>query len=275
MRVLYCVGDEKKQQTDNIIGWCCVRGNMDNNGKYIELRSRYLRFVYKAYHWSVEDAGLRVWFDFEMGDVEFHPTALVERKCLDALEQANTQTINDIVFNIGMVELVSYWKCACPPEVEVQCGTLTDEQRDFWLKLYWNGLGEFYYTNGINESREEFMRVRRVESGEWRVESGERRVESGEWRAESGEWRVESGEWRVESGEWRVESGERRAESGEWRVENGEWRVESGEWRVESGERRVESGEWRVESGEWRVESGEGRVERLIWCRLVGGRTVW
>ena len=207
MRVLYCVGDEKKQQTDNIIGWCCVRGNMDNNGKYIELRSRYLRFVYKAYHWSVEDAGLRVWFDFEMGDVEFHPTALVERKCLDALEQANTQTINDIVFNIGMVELVSYWKCACPPEVEVQCGTLTDEQRDFWLKLYWNGLGEFYYTNGINESREEFMRVRRVESGEWRVESGERRVESGEWRAESGEWRVESGEWRVESGEWRGLSG--------------------------------------------------------------------
>ena len=43
-----------------------------------------------------------------------------------------------------------------------------DEQTAFWRKLYWNGLGEFFYTNGIAESQEAFLQV----------ESGKRKVES-------------------------------------------------------------------------------------------------
>ena len=125
------------------------------NEKYQALRQRYPVFEYLAYHHEVTDAGLRLWFDFRMGDVEFHPTALVERRpFLDF-----SVDIDDIVFNIGMIELVSYWKCACPPVVKVLCGKLSDEQVSFWRKLYWNGLGEFYYTNGIDESLEAFMKV--------------------------------------------------------------------------------------------------------------------
>ncbi len=131
---------------------------MDNSEKYHELRRRYPQFVYKAYHWQVADEGLRLWFDFEMGDVEFHPTALVERRAF--LDFGIDKTLIDgMVFNIGMVELVSYWKCACPPVVEVHCGTLTEEQIAFWRKLYWHGLGEFFYTNGISENYNEFMEI--------------------------------------------------------------------------------------------------------------------
>lgn len=129
---------------------------MDNNGKYEELRQRYPRFVYEGYHYGAEAEGLRLRFDFRMGDVEFHPTALIEaRPFLDF----NRADIDWIVFNIGMVELVSYWKCACPPTVEVRCGSLTAEQTAFWKKLYWNGLGEFFYTNGISTNSSEFMEV--------------------------------------------------------------------------------------------------------------------
>ena len=129
---------------------------MDNNEKYRELRQRYPRFVYSAYHWEVVDEGLRLWFDFSMGDIVFHPTALVERRpFLDF--GTDKSLIDNIVFNIGMIELISYWKCACPPLVEVRCGTLTAAQRAFWLKLYWNGLGEFFYTNGIDETPEAFL----------------------------------------------------------------------------------------------------------------------
>ena len=134
-----------------------VKNNImnDMNEKYQELRQRYPVFEYEAYHHEVTEEGLRLWFDFRMGDVDFHPTALVERRpFLDF-----SVDIDDIVFNIGMVELVSYWKCACPPVVKVLCGKLSDEQVSFWRKLYWNGLGEFYYTNGIDESPEAFMKV--------------------------------------------------------------------------------------------------------------------
>ncbi len=128
---------------------------MNNNEKYQSLRRQYPVFEYVAYHYQEEADGLRLWFDFRMGDVEFHPTAIVERRpFLDF-----SKDIETIVFNIGMVELVSYWKCACPPVVKVLCGKLGTEQLAFWRKLYWNGLGEFYYTNGINETPEAFMQV--------------------------------------------------------------------------------------------------------------------
>ena len=120
---------------------------MDNSAKYSDLRSRYPEFVYEAYHWQVEEAGLRLWFDFRMGDVVFHPTALVERR--EWLELDAGKLLDWVVFNIGMVELVSYWKCACAPKVRVECGRLDDQQVAFWRKLYWHGLGEFFYTNGI------------------------------------------------------------------------------------------------------------------------------
>ena len=136
----------------------------DNTEKYKALRQRYPRFVYDAYHYEVGEEGLKLWFDFRMGDVEFHPTALVERRPFLDFDV----DIDRIVFNIGMIELVSYWKCACPPLVEVRCGSLSQKQVDFWRKIYWHGLGEFYYTNGISETQEDFMKV----------ESGERKEES-------------------------------------------------------------------------------------------------
>ena len=140
-----------------------VNRSMNNTDKYLALRAQYPVFEYVAYHHEVCGEGLRVWFDFRMGDVEFHPTALVERRPFLDFDK----DIDWIVFNIGMVELVSYWKCACPPTVRVLCGALTDSQVAFWKKLYWNGLGEFYYTNGISESQESFMEV---ESGKLKVE---------------------------------------------------------------------------------------------------------
>lgn len=126
----------------------------DRNEKYRELRQRYPEFVYEAYHHEVTEEGLRVWFDFRMGEVEFHPEALIEaRPFLDFAVEG----IDRMVFDIGMIELISYWKCACPPTVRVECGTLSDEQTAFWRKLYWHGLGEFFYTNGITAEYDDFI----------------------------------------------------------------------------------------------------------------------
>lgn len=138
---------------------------MNNTDKYLALRAQYPIFEYIDYHYRATDEGLRLWFDFRMGDVEFHPTALVERR---PFLDFGVGGLDAMVFDIGMIELISYWKCACPPTVRVLCGGLTDEQIAFWLKLYWNGLGEFFYTNGIHDTPEAFMKV----------ESGKRKVEN-------------------------------------------------------------------------------------------------
>ncbi len=140
---------------------------MNNTAKYDDLRQRYPLFEYVDYHYRWDDDGLHLRFDFSMGGVEFHPEALVEaRPFLD--RNVAPGVLDRLVFDIGMIELISYWKCACPPTVKVSCGSLTDEQTAFWRKLYWNGLGEFFYTNGIAETPDAFMRV----------ESGKRKVGS-------------------------------------------------------------------------------------------------
>ena len=137
----------------------------DMNAKYRELRARYPEFEYVAYHHERTDEGLRLWFDFRMGEVEFHPEALIEARPFLNLD---AEGIDCMVFDIGMIELISYWKCACPPTVKVLCGSLTDQQITFWRKLYWNGLGEFFYTNGIAETQEAFLKV---ESGKLKMEN--------------------------------------------------------------------------------------------------------
>ena len=134
---------------------------MNNTDKYVALRTQYPVFEYVDYHWEVVDEGLRLWFDFRMGDIEFHPTALVERRPFleFGVRSVECGDIDRLVFEIGMVELVSYWKCACPPTVRVLCGSLTEEQTAFWRKLYWHGLGEFFYTNGIVSDNDSFMQI--------------------------------------------------------------------------------------------------------------------
>ncbi|MCR5445859.1 MAG: hypothetical protein K6E96_09340 [Bacteroidales bacterium] len=134
---------------------------MNNTDKYLALRKQYPVFEYVDYHYRVEPEGMRLWFDFRMGDIEFHPTALVERRPFLDLDIPG---LDRLVFDIGMVELVSYWKCACPPTVKVHCGSLTDSQVAFWRKLYWHGLGEFFYTNGIDASFDDYMHLNGIKT---------------------------------------------------------------------------------------------------------------
>ena len=128
----------------------------DRQPVFDSLRSQWPVFEYVGYRWDICDEGLRMEFDFRMGEHRFCPTALVERRSFMGFDLP-MGLVDMLVFNIGMAELVSYWKCACPPRVVVRCGLLDSRQAAFWKKLYWHGLGEFFYTNGISTTPEEFM----------------------------------------------------------------------------------------------------------------------
>ena len=62
-----------------------------------------------------------------------------------------------LIFSLGMAELVSYWKLACPPTVLLGDVLVDKAQEDWWKKLYFGGLGEFFYRNGIETDFESFM----------------------------------------------------------------------------------------------------------------------
>lgn len=124
--------------------------------EYSELIKQYPEFIYHGYDITELDDGFRVVYHFEtVGLTEFHPSWLLPKSGVDT----GDTVFEEFIFSLGMVELISYWKASCPPLVRVECGYLSDEQIAWWKKLYYHGLGEFFYTNGIETDMERFMRI--------------------------------------------------------------------------------------------------------------------
>lgn len=127
---------------------------------YNELREKYDEFCYHAYDITREENEMLIRYHFEAkGLSEFTPTWRFDLSGCDFGSLMNNKTFLNLVFSLGMVELVSYWKIACPKRVKIHAGSLSDEQIAWWKDLYFHGLGEFFYTNGIELDSEGFMEI--------------------------------------------------------------------------------------------------------------------
>lgn len=121
--------------------------------KFEQLREKHREFVYESYEIN-EDSFV---FHFRMDKYRFDPKWSFSPELIKNAK--DKKLLQYAVFSLGMSELVSYWKCACPPVVKINCGGLNDEQIRWWKKLYFNGLGEMFYRNGIETDKESFMDI--------------------------------------------------------------------------------------------------------------------
>ena len=108
--------------------------------KFKELRNEYKEFIYKEYKiWEDKDS-IKIEYFFEIPNLStFKPTIEIEKRNIN-FKSINNDFVKNMVFNIGMVELISYWKCACPKKVIVECGDINEEQIEWFKKLYYYGL---------------------------------------------------------------------------------------------------------------------------------------
>ncbi len=126
--------------------------------KYLKFRKENPLFLYKSYHIEESADKVEISYDFEIpGLAEFNPKWCFSKP--ETVSIADDLTFERIVFSLGMVEAVSYWKAVCSPEMRVECGKLSDEQAKWWKKLYFSGLGEFFYVNGINADVDSFVNI--------------------------------------------------------------------------------------------------------------------
>lgn len=127
-------------------------------------RQTYPEFHYHSFEVSETSEEIILHFHFEIsGLAEFHPELKLFKKSLN-LKSINSATVQNLAFHIGLVELISYWKPTCSPKVIIHCGQLTEDQINWWKKLYYYGLGELFYTNGIKTSINDFMEIACIES---------------------------------------------------------------------------------------------------------------
>ena len=121
-----------------------------NNNHYKELREKYPRFVYHAFHYQWNSKKhLEISFEFSIGETYYFAPKMLLKAGKHFAGFATPETLEGIVFHIGMIELVSYWKATCSPEIYIKPYQLNDAQQAWWYKLYRKGLGEFFYQNGI------------------------------------------------------------------------------------------------------------------------------
>lgn len=116
--------------------------------KFKKLRQDYPIFEYNSYKIEYKEESIKVQYDFNVpGLTQFHPSWDFPFDGKLTINQK--QLFENVIFNLGMVEVISYLKATCSPKLIVKAGVLNSEQIDWYKKLYLNGLGEFFYVNGL------------------------------------------------------------------------------------------------------------------------------
>lgn len=141
---------------------------MPNRQKdFLKYREIHTEFIYENFHYTIDKKIISIRFEFLLESnskkafpsIKFEPTLQLPLSNTSVSDTFNPFALDNFVFHMGMVELISYWKAACPSVLIIKPFRLNTEQISFWKKLYWNGLGEFFYLNKINTSIQDFMHI--------------------------------------------------------------------------------------------------------------------
>lgn len=126
--------------------------------EFNDFKDKYKEFIYKSYEIIDNKNEIKIKYYFEIpGLSEFEPTITINKKNIK-FRQINNK-VRNLVFNLGMVEAISYWKCSCAKNFVIECGFFNKKQIAFFSKLFYLGLGEFRYINNIKVTENEFIHI--------------------------------------------------------------------------------------------------------------------
>jgi hypothetical protein len=129
---------------------------------YLTFRKKYSQFHYLNFEFEVQDNCVFMQFFFQTNELVFSPKMTL--KFGKYARNLKKEEMEGLVFNIGLIELVSYWKATCSPNIVIHNYTLDQRQQRWWRKLYFKGLGEFFYQNEIKCYPQNFVRFSFAES---------------------------------------------------------------------------------------------------------------
>ena len=133
----------------------------DNSKKFKELREKYNTFIYDSFSVENTEDEIIIKFKFIIENLTtFEPELRILKSNLkNKIDNRMIENCKNAAFNMGLIELISYWKSTCSPNVIIKAGYINDEQINWFKKLYYYGLGELFFTNGIQISMDDFMNI--------------------------------------------------------------------------------------------------------------------
>lgn len=128
--------------------------------RYLEFSEKYQNFIYDKFDIYEEEDNLVIHNHYIIENLEDFNTYLRVSKKDIKNTNIDQNLLNYLAFHVGMIELLSYWKCTCSKNIIVKCGYLDEEQINWFKKLYYNGLGEFFYINKISVDMNDFVNIK-------------------------------------------------------------------------------------------------------------------
>lgn len=126
---------------------------------FAELRARHPTLTFEACHAEVVGSNLVIKFWFTLAakssaDAQtFQPSVVIQHVPDYTSSWLRTSLAQKLILQLGMIELVSYWKVSCPPEVIIRAGELSTAELAWWRETWISGLGEFWYRNELDPSQ--------------------------------------------------------------------------------------------------------------------------
>lgn len=119
-----------------------------------ELRNKHPRFIFERFEVKEIGEDLRISFKFLIEpDIEFNPQLTFPKVKWNP-------KFSNLVLNLGLVEMISYWKATCSPQILIKAGKLNQQQVIFWKDLIIKGLGEFFYVNNIDFTKPDLVSIK-------------------------------------------------------------------------------------------------------------------
>ncbi len=128
-----------------------------------DLRKRYPSFIYQSFRVLQKNRDLIISYSFKIEpDIEFNPKILIHGVTVKLFKKLDKKIIDNFVFNLGLIETLSYWKATCSPKMIIQAGYLDDYQANWWKDLLLRGMGQFFYENKIDFRDKDFIKIRSI-----------------------------------------------------------------------------------------------------------------
>ena len=122
--------------------------------KFDLFREKYSKIIYKNYQIIDETDNIKIMYTFEIPNLTtFNPYITISKKYI-LNDNINQNLLNSIIFRLGLIELISYYKCICPKIIEIEAGYIDEYEQSWYKKLFYNGLGEFFHINNISISKD-------------------------------------------------------------------------------------------------------------------------
>jgi len=130
------------------------------NETFVRLRGEFSYFIFEDFNYSFKDNILDVKYHFDLaGKFRFTPELSFDFPEGHIIKNYDKDFLENMLFNVGMIELISYWKSACPQKIIVKPGALNKKQIEWWKDIFFKGLGEFLFMNNIWIGKNEFLEI--------------------------------------------------------------------------------------------------------------------